>query len=1156
MPGFRQPYLRRLMLLFLILAAAAGLAPITARGEEKLTAPPRVLILNSYHKGFEWSDEETAGVTEALKKADLHPVIYTEYADWKRFPSDFNRENLFSTLLYKYSGTDIDLIVALDDFAVDFALQFRKSLFNNAPVVYAGIVEGASDNLLYGQTNITGVLENVDPVPTIQSALTVNPGISSVYLLHDRSESGEMTGKQIQERIRATYPELAIVPLDGKTFPQVLELAKGLDQERDMILMTTYFSDVTGSTVEFETAAKELGTVSAAPVYHQYDFGISYSGFGGSTISGRTQGEKAAELALRILKGERADDIPRVKPEQFTTTFNYDMLQKFGVGEDSLPKGSIILNKPFSFYDEYRNLVQGVLWSFAVLVGFILLLLVHIRQIRQMRRRLASSNSELTMLNHNLEASEEVLRHQYQELSNVKESLSMSEERFRLATDGSDAVIWDLDLEKGNSYYSDRLYELLGFPKDLYITCENGWKQMIHPEDVAEADRAMQAHLSGETPFYSTEYRMRKQSGEDIWFQVRGKVSRGAAGEPKRFAGSMTDITERKSYEVMLQKSYQELEATYEELTALQDELMEQYDRLVENQTMLTRSEERYRLITEATNDGIWEIDYTTKETFISQRWWDLLKVEPSRRVKDFSFAEMIHPEDLAGYEHCIEEHKTGKNDFYQYEYRLRLGTGEYRWFLGKGKAIRDKTGQIMRVVGADSDIHDLKTSQNKLHELAYFDPLTGLPNRLSLTVELERYVKAPDACAVIFYMDIDNFKYINDTMGYSVGDELIQLISRRLEAFDGVEGIFYRLGGDEFVMLHEGFQSPEAVARTADQLIRWLKEPFLVGGSVIHLAPSIGIVRYPEDGQSAEELLMFADVAMYKAKETCKGGYIVYGATLQQSFAKRMEIERHLRNALQNGELELHYQPQYELQSNEVSGFEALIRWSNPVLGNVSPLSFIPIAEACQLILPIGAWVLVKACRFIRELQRRDGRPYRISVNISVVQLVQDDFISTVLESLKEADLAPEYLEIEITESIFMESFERIVEKLDYLKSLGLRIALDDFGTGYSSLSYLKALPITTLKVDKTFIDDVPSAPESRSLASSIVMIGHRMGLEVIAEGVESREQLQYLRSRKCDKIQGYFISKPLPEHAILGWLKETAAAQEHSDTPPNSDA
>ena len=300
----------------------------------------------------------------------------------------------------------------------------------------------------------------------------------------------------------------------------------------------------------------------------------------------------------------------------------------------------------------------------------------------------------------------------------------------------------------------------------------------------------------------------------------------------------------------------------------------------------------------------------------------------------------------------------------------------------------------------------------------------------------------------------------------------------------------------------------------------------------------------------------MFADVAMYKAKETCKGGYIVYGATLQQSFAKRMEIERHLRNALQNGELELHYQPQYELQNNEVSGFEPLIRWTNPVLGNVSPLSFIPIAEACQLILPIGAWVLVKACRFIRELQRRDGKPYRISVNISVVQLVQDDFISTVLESLKEADLAPEYLEIEITESIFMESFERIVEKLDYLKSLGLRIALDDFGTGYSSLSYLKALPITTLKVDKTFIDDVPSAPESRSLASSIVMIGHRMGLEVIAEGVESREQLQYLRSRKCDKIQGYFISKPLPEHAILGWLQETAAAQEHSDTPSNSQA
>ncbi|MDF2938726.1 MAG: putative rane protein, partial [Paenibacillaceae bacterium] len=306
MPGFRQLYLRKLMLLFLILTAAAGLVPTAVRGEGKMMASPRVLILNSYHKGFEWSDEETAGVTEVLKKADLHPVVYTEYADWKRFPSDFNRENLFSTLLYKYSGTDIDLIVALDDFAVDFALEFRQSLFNNAPVVYAGVVEGATDNLLYGQTDITGVLENVDPIPTIRTAITVNPEISNVYLLHDRSESGEMTGKQIQEKISATYPELAVVPLDGKTFPEVLDLAEGMDPERDMLLMTTYFSDVSGSTVEFETAAKELGMASKAPVYHLYDFGIKYGGFGGSVISGRLQGEKAAELALRILKGEKA----------------------------------------------------------------------------------------------------------------------------------------------------------------------------------------------------------------------------------------------------------------------------------------------------------------------------------------------------------------------------------------------------------------------------------------------------------------------------------------------------------------------------------------------------------------------------------------------------------------------------------------------------------------------------------------------------------------------------------------------------------------------------------------------------------------------------------------------------------------------------------
>lgn len=1152
MPGFRQPYMRRMLLLLLALAAVTGLLPSAARGAETVKANPRILVLNSYHKGFEWTDEETAGVTEALKKAGINSTIYTEYADWKRFPTVYSRDNLYASLLYKYSGTDIDLIVAFDDFAFQFALETRASLFNNAPVVFAGVVEETARSLLLGQKNVTGVLENVDPVPTIQTAMAVSPQLSHVYVLFDRSESGQMTGKQVQDRIRQVNPELTVTPLDSWSFPRVLELAAGLDPKRDMILMTTYFSDAGGNTVEFETASKSLSEASTAPVYHLFDFGMAYGGFGGSAISGRTQGEEAAGLAQRILKGEPAELMPLVNPASFKTTFNYEMLQKFGIRESRLPEGSVILNKPFSFYDEYRPLVLGVLAAFAALVIFILLLLFHIRQVRRMRRRLAGSNMELTMANHNLEASEEVLRRQYAELSSTKESLFVSEERFRLASGGADAVIWDLDLDTMEFYCSDRWYELMGYPKGSFRITLDSWTQLIHPDDAEEVSRMRKAHFDGETPFYAVEYRIIKSSGDYIWFQIRGKLSRGNGGELVRFAGSMTDITERKDYEVKLQKSYQELEATYEELTALQDELLEQYDKLVENQAKLVRSEERYRLITEATNDGIWEVDYQAKETFISQRWWDLMKVENSRRVKDFRFTDMIHPDDVEAYEHCIEEHKAGLNEYYQCEYRLRLGTGEYRWFLGRGKAVRDEEGNIIRVAGSDSDIHALKQSQRKLHELAYYDPLTGLPNRLSLTGELERLILRPDAHAVIFYMDIDNFKYINDTMGYSVGDDLIRMISRRLDAFDGVEGTFYRLGGDEFVMLYPGFQAPEEVVRTAEELIRWLKEPFLVEGSLIHLAPSIGIVRYPEDGQSAEELLMFADVAMYKAKETSKGGYILYGATLQQSFAKRMEIERHLRNALINGELELHYQPQYELQTDDITGFEALIRWHNPVLGHMSPLSFIPIAEACQLILPIGAWVLSKACRFIRELQKRDGKPYCISVNISVVQLVQDDFIDTVLDSLNSAGLAPEYLEIEITESIFMESFDRIVEKLEYLKTLGIRIALDDFGTGYSSLSYLKALPITTLKVDKTFIDDVPSAPDSRSLASSIVMIGHRMGLEVIAEGVESREQLQYLRSRKCDKIQGYYISRPLPEKEIMGWLHEVAAAQENTDDTP----
>jgi EAL domain-containing protein (putative c-di-GMP-specific phosphodiesterase class I) len=319
---------------------------------------------------------------------------------------------------------------------------------------------------------------------------------------------------------------------------------------------------------------------------------------------------------------------------------------------------------------------------------------------------------------------------------------------------------------------------------------------------------------------------------------------------------------------------------------------------------------------------------------------------------------------------------------------------------------------------------------------------------------------------------------------------------------------------------------------------MRSFRKSFLIGESNLYVSASIGISFYPEDGETTEEILKNADVAMYRAKEEGKSTFVVYDKSMHTAFNERMNIEKHLRSAMNNNEFELHYQPQVQIDTGLISGFEALIRWNSPVLGFVSPLSFIKIAEDSRLIIYIGEWVLREACKFMHGIHQLTGIPYKISVNISIIQLLQDDFVEVVLDSLEESGLAASNLELEITESIFMESFESTVSKLEFLKSRGIRIALDDFGTGYSSLSYLQQLPISTLKMDKIFIDSLADKAFSESFVQTIIILGHKMGLDVVAEGVEDASQLAFLKESNCDKVQGYLISRPVPQRKVIDLL------------------
>lgn len=431
-----------------------------------------------------------------------------------------------------------------------------------------------------------------------------------------------------------------------------------------------------------------------------------------------------------------------------------------------------------------------------------------------------------------------------------------------------------------------------------------------------------------------------------------------------------------------------------------------------------------------------------------------------------------------------------------------------------------------------------IRLSEEKLAYLAYHDSITGLPNKLSLYEHAKMIFDTEDKKAGLLFIDIDNFKYVNDTLGHTFGDKLIVKVSERLSVLLKDNCSIYRLSGDEFIIIINNIDGKKQVEEYASFLLENFLKDFDSLGSNLHISLSIGISLYPDHSNDLEQLLKYADIAMYHVKEAGRKGYLVYDQTMNEEFTERVTIEKHLQSAFDNNEFKVYYQPQLDIRTNKISGFEALLRWNSPVLGSVSPLKFIKVAEDTHFIIQLGKLVLQNACDFLKRLKEKGYTDLIVSVNISILQLLQTDFIDFVNETLRINQIEPEHLELEITESILIESFEIITPRLQSLRDNKVRIALDDFGKGYSSLNYLKQLPITTLKVDKSFIDYIIGKNED-NLVGHIISIGKNMGMCVVAEGVEHQNQLDYLIRHDCDKIQGYLFSKPIPESEIFELLE-----------------
>lgn len=488
----------------------------------------------------------------------------------------------------------------------------------------------------------------------------------------------------------------------------------------------------------------------------------------------------------------------------------------------------------------------------------------------------------------------------------------------------------------------------------------------------------------------------------------------------------------------------------------------------------------------------------------------------------------------------AIEKSLNGAG-LWQGEIQIRRKNGEvFPAWLTKSTVYND-AGQLTHYVSFFSDISSLKCSQAQLDFLAFHDPLTHLPNRLLFKDRLEHAIKRAqreEHQVALFFLDLDRFKMINDSLGHSVGDLLIQKVGERLQCLVRKGDTVARLSGDEFTIILDKVDGVQGAKVFAHKLMSTFISPFVLEGREFRITVSMGISLYPKDGRDNDTLVKNADVAMYQAKEEGRNNFAFYVPALTTAVSKRLTLETELHMALKKKELVLYYQPQYSLKTGALTGAEALIRWKHPRQGLLLPGHFIPYAEESDLIISLGEWVLKTACKQMCEWQAQGYTMKRVAVNISGVQFLKGELVKTVRNVLKRSGLRPECLELEITESFFMKNTAWAIKSLKALKNLGVSIAIDDFGTGYSSLSYLKELPIDKLKIDQSFIRDIPGDLHAKAIARAILALAHGLDHTVIAEGVENKMQEDYLKSLQCDESQGFLHSPPVSAEAFVKFL------------------
>ena len=682
-------------------------------------------------------------------------------------------------------------------------------------------------------------------------------------------------------------------------------------------------------------------------------------------------------------------------------------------------------------------------------------------------------------------------------------------DRLELAARSAGIGIWDWDVINDRIIWDNRMYELYGLNPESFGAAYEAWETGVHPDDQLASRTAIQQALNGDKDF-DTEFRVMWPDGTVRHIEAHAMVQRDPEGHPLRMIGVNWDITQRKQAETQLQ-----------------------------------RLTERLELAVQAAGMGTWEWDMVNNQVLWDEQMFELYNISPNEFSNVYeAWQSRVHPDDVAATKLIEQKALAGEQD-YMIEFRIIWPDGTIRYLFACAIVQRDIEGNPLGLVGASLDISDRKHAEERLIYSALHDALTDLPNRTLLTSRLESAIQRAQRSHTyhfaVLFLDLDRFKVINDSLGHLIGDELLLTVARKLQNIIRPTDLAARLGGDEFVLLLEHLSDIQAVVQVAERLLAEFDGATVIEGHSVFITTSIGIVWGSRDYSEASDLLRDADIALYRAKAQGQGKYEFFDVDMHVQAVKRMTLEHDLRVATEQQEFVPYYQPIVDLKTQRLVGFEALIRWQHSIRGFISPADFIPVAEETGLIMPISRWMVRSACEQIATWQRQftGMEDLRVSVNLSGKDLRQPNLVETIRQILDQVQLAPASLTLEITESMLIENIERTIDLLRQLRTLGVNVGIDDFGTGYSSLNYLYNLPANYLKIDQSFVGHMQPGDKNYKIVQAIVNLSDQLALAAIAEGIETTQQLEWLKAMNCELGQGYLFSRPLTSTDATGLLQ-----------------